>query len=607
MKLANWNLFPIALIAFLAGGAAQAQKQAQVLDLNQIIRGLAPLEYLSEHSGKPPRASVDLDIRFDIGRATLAPQARAQLRELGRALQSEKLRDKRIEIAGHTDATGPAAQNKALSLRRAGAVAGYLQREFAIDPGRLVLRGHGEERLKDPARPAHGVNRRVEISVTGTAKAAKQHRAMATKAPRKGTWTNINDLVRFDYTPAMAMTVDAVRLNTLLEGKAVAQVYEDRLLPPRLQRSVPLIGLDLPRAPTRTGAGTAVAIIDSGVDGEHPFLRDKVVAEACFSSEVQVGGMNARSACPNGARQEIGPDAGRPCDPAYGCDHGTHVAGIVAGGNSEMTGVALQAAIVAVQVSSLVEAPMCGRCAVPFTSDILRGLEWVYRNREQYGIAAVNLSLGSGRYHGVCDSNSPFTRIFALLSRAGVAPVVAAGNDGFADALSSPACVSHAISVGATSYRDNVAAFSNSAGFLDFLAPGATEQAVGSDKGILSAVPGREFRRFQGTSMAAPHVAGAFAILKAAVPNASLAQMRDALRQTGRMVADPRNGITLPRIQLDRAITALQGAVGRVRAEQPPGTGQGSPPEAKEKVHDGIRVQDDRGESQKEGEKRIKW
>jgi outer membrane protein OmpA-like peptidoglycan-associated protein len=80
------------------------------------------------------------------------------------------LRGSRIEIAGHTDASGTAAHNKALSLRRARSVAGYLQRRFGIEPARLSVAGHGEERLKDPLRPGHAVNRRVEISVIGTAR-----------------------------------------------------------------------------------------------------------------------------------------------------------------------------------------------------------------------------------------------------------------------------------------------------------------------------------------------------------------------------------------------------------------------------------------------------
>jgi outer membrane protein OmpA-like peptidoglycan-associated protein len=685
MKLTNWIVSLIAAGVMISAGAAQAQLK----DLNQIIRGLAPMKYLPEHSGKPQRPhperpSIDLDIRFDLDRASLAPQARAQLRELGRALQSAQLRGKLIEITGHTDTSGPAAHNKALSLRRAGAVASYLRREFAIDTRRLSVAGHGEERLKDPTQPRGAVNRRVEISVTGTVAMAAEPRTMAASnagnagengesgtwgnllgdaararnflrrteangtgriivmlaAPKQDAiqagsgrdpgwrnlndyihdlqdqaiarlgWTNINDLVRFDYTPAMAMTVDPPRLRQLLTGDAAVQVYEDRLLPPRLQQSVPLIGLVPPRGPSHSGTGMAVAVIDSGVDSQHPFLRGKVVGEACFSAQFQSPEVSARSACPSGERQEVGPGAGQPCGAPYDCSHGTHVAGIVAGHNAEMSGVALQATIVAVQVSSLIEMSKCGKCALPLTSNILRGLEWVYRNRERYKIAAVNLSLGGGKFQAVCDGNSPYTRIFALLAESGVAPVVSSGNDGFADAISDPACVSHAISVGATSYRDNVSGFSNSAEFLDFLAPGATEQAYENGKGILSAVPGSEFRRYQGTSMAAPHVAGAFAILKSAVPAASLAQMREALHKTGHMIADPRNGVTAPRIQLDTAITFLQASVSRTQPKQPQKPAPRAKP--KERVHDGIRVEDGKeigGENGggKDGEKRIKW
>jgi subtilisin family serine protease len=166
---------------------------------------------------------------------------------------------------------------------------------------------------------------------------------------------------------------------------------------------------------------------------------------------------------------------------------------------------------------------------------------------------------------------------------------------------------------------------------LDFLAPGATEQTYDNGKGILSAIPGTKFRRYQGTSMAAPHVAGAFAILKSAVPAASLEQMRQALQKTGRMVADPRNGVTAPRIQLDAAIKILQATLARGQPKQPQEPPEPAPKqprerqkpapevEAKEPVHDGIRVEDGRDRARDggrdsskdsgngDGEKRIKW
>jgi subtilisin family serine protease len=655
---------------WIAVFSANVAAQGQVKDLNQIIRSLAPIEYLPEHSGRSALPSIDLDIRFAVDQATLLPDAVAQLRELGRALGSPRLRNKTIEIAGHTDATGSNAHNEALSVRRAETVAGYLAQEFKINRGRLAVVGYGEERLKDPLQPAGGVNRRVEITATGSVAAAMSvatalaagavgtvsatdngtwgnllknasgAQVLLRRAEAQGTarvivglaapeqdaaqqqgwqnlndyirdlqdsaiaklgWANINDLVRFDYVPAMAMTVDASRLRSLLTGDAVAQIFEDRLMAPSLQQSVPLIGMRPPRVEAQAGAGLSVAVLDTGVDFQHPFLKGKAAAEACFSSNAQQGGVILRSACPSGEESEIGSGAGRPCDPAFGCDHGTRVAGIIAGHGNKMSGVAPEASIVSVQVFTLVEAPACGKCSLAFTSDVLRGLEWVYRNRERHNIAAVNLSLGGGRFRQVCDNGSPYTRILELLTRAGVAPVVASGNAGLSDAIANPACVANAVSVGATSFGDKVAEFSNSADFLDFLAPGATEKAVGKSKGVLSSIPGKGYHRTEGTSMAAPHVAGAFAVLRSAVPEASLRQMLRALRQTGRKVVDRRNGVTVPRIQLDAAIKYLQADMARAPLKPVP---KAAPkPAPKVKVYDGIRVYGDK----EKDDKRIKW
>jgi subtilisin family serine protease len=388
----------------------------------------------------------------------------------------------------------------------------------------------------------------------------------------------------------MAMTVSAARLRELLKGDAVEQVYEDKGYTASLSKSVPLIGSKSMKLGAHNGAGQAVAILDTGVDSNHPFLKGKVIAEACFSSEGTKWETVIHSACPSGKRVEIGPGAARPCDAAYGCAHGTHVAGIVAGQNDEFTGVASQASIVAVQVFSLVDPHQSGKGSTAYMSDILRGLEWVYRNRERYKIASVNLSLGGGRFHENCDGRSPFTRIIELLTQSDIAPVVASGNQGYPDLISSPGCVTNAISVGATTYRDNVAEFSNSARILDFLAPGATEQKIDNHKGILSSVPGAGFKRFQGTSAAAPHVSGAFAVLKSAVPTATFRKMREALRVTGRKIIDPRNGVTFPRIQLDEAVKFLLRNI--VNDTPNPLPEVKVPPVSKSKNYGGIRVFD---------------
>ena len=149
--------------AIVTGVPGRAQDES-FQDLNAIIRGLAPVEYLPEHSGRP---SIDLDIRFRLGSAELTTSAMRQLDELAAALRAQALAEQRFRIAGHTDATGPAAYNLALSRRRAGAVKSYLVARHGIAAARLEIVGWGEERLKDPLNPESGVNRRVEIVALG--------------------------------------------------------------------------------------------------------------------------------------------------------------------------------------------------------------------------------------------------------------------------------------------------------------------------------------------------------------------------------------------------------------------------------------------------------
>ncbi|WP_162176309.1 S8 family serine peptidase [Candidatus Magnetobacterium casense] len=95
-----------------------------------------------------------------------------------------------------------------------------------------------------------------------------------------------------------------------------------------------------------------------------------------------------------------------------------------------------------------------------------------------------------------------------------------------------------------TDSSDNVSNFSNSAGFLSLLAPGSS---------INSSVPGGGYDTWNGTSMAAPHVAGAWVILKQLTPSATVTDILNILVSTGVTITDARNGISKPRIQIDRA------------------------------------------------------
>ncbi|NDD62902.1 MAG: hypothetical protein EBZ36_02815 [Acidobacteria bacterium] len=362
---------------------------------------------------------------------------------------------------------------------------------------------------------------------------------------------------KYKYLPFLAMRVTSSGLGSLLSSSAVIDVQEDIAVPPVLAQSVALIGGDKAWAAGYTGAGQTVAVIDTGVDKNHPFLAGKVVAEGCYSTNAPSQSLS--SLCPGSAISSTDPGAGMPCGaPGTGCDHGTHVAGIVAGRGPNFSGVAKDASIIALQVFTQVNtAQICGSgrpsCILAYDSDIVRSLERVYELRNTYQIAAVNLSLGGGRYSSNCDSTAGSMKLaIDLLRSAEIATIAASGNNGYTDAISLPACISTAISVGSTSdyvsLPDQVSSFSNSAAILNLLAPG---------EAINSSVPGGGYGNWGGTSMAAPHVAGAWAIARQKEPTASIPKILGAFASSGVRIIDSRNNLARPRIQVDAAIQLL--------------------------------------------------
>ena len=169
-------------------------------------------------------------------------------------------------------------------------------------------------------------------------------------------------------------------------------------------------------------------------------------------------------------------------------------------------------------------------------------------------LASINMSIGGSAYttSAACDAANPsFKAAIDNLRSANVATVISSGNDRYVNAIGWPGCISSAISVGATSDTPDLAYFSNVSEEIDLLAPGML---------IYSAVPGVSVAAKQGTSMAAPHVAGAWAVLRQAVPGATVDDIEAALKATGTPVDDTRSIGTvtgMPRINLDLALEYL--------------------------------------------------
>lgn len=377
----------------------------------------------------------------------------------------------------------------------------------------------------------------------------------------------------FDSFPGAAMMLDADEVAAFAADPDVLYVMEDELSRPGLAASTPLIGATAMHSNGDTGVGMTVAVLDTGVDIEHPMFAGAMVDSVCFSSTV--ASQNATTFCPNGANVDTtSADAGDNCETlannpatgADGCFHGTHVAGISVGRTfSGQTGVAPGAGVVGVQVFSRFNtAGNCGSDPVPcvrsFSSDQTAALEWLFANRVALDLAAVNMSLGGGKSTTFCNTH-PNADVIEDLRNAGVATAISSGNSGFSDGVGSPACIEAAITTGSTTKGDTRSSFSNSSGLVDLLAPGSFIVSANVTANDVAGTAGT--RSASGTSMAAPQVAGAFALLRAAHPTATVDEIEAALDVTGVPILDSRNGVTLPRIQVDAA-DALLSAGGNV-------------------------------------------
>ncbi|MET8686367.1 S8 family peptidase [Streptomyces sp. NPDC004732] len=202
-----------------------------------------------------------------------------------------------------------------------------------------------------------------------------------------------------------------------------------------------------------------------------------------------------------------------------GNGHGTHVATTIAG---KTYGVAKKAKIVAVRVLD--------NNGSGTTAGVVAGIDWVTSNHAAGAPAVANMSLGGG-------ASTTLDNAVKKSITDGVSYAVAAGNDNANAANTSPARVTTAITVGATSNTDARASFSNYGSVLDIFAPGVNIKAGWNTSDTAT-------NTISGTSMATPHVAGAAAVYLAGHTSATPAQVSTALTNgaTPNVVTSPGSG-----------------------------------------------------------------
>ncbi|GAA1790820.1 S8 family serine peptidase [Agromyces lapidis] len=239
------------------------------------------------------------------------------------------------------------------------------------------------------------------------------------------------------------------------------------------------------------GTGTSVAVLDTGYDSSHPDLEGRVVATEDFTGE--------------GVEDRAG--------------HGTHVASTVGGSgaaDASKTGMAPGA--------DLLVGKVLGRSG-GLASWIIDGMEWAV----DQGADVVNMSLGSVTATDCTDPISAATE--ALSRQSNTLFVIAAGNNGLRETVSSPGCAEGALTVGAIDADGATADFSSRGATYenhrikpDIAAPGVA--IIGAQN---NSPGGVDYVAMSGTSMASPHVAGAAALVRQAHPDWTAQQVKAAL------------------------------------------------------------------------------
>jgi subtilisin family serine protease len=280
--------------------------------------------------------------------------------------------------------------------------------------------------------------------------------------------------------------------------QGVSKVWLDGKRKSLLDHSVPQIGAPAAWEAGYTGAGSTVAVLDTGVDQTHPDLADREIAEQNFSE------------APDNVDH-------------YG--HGTHVASIVAGTGAKSGGKYRGVA----SGASILDGKVLDDSGSGAESWIIAGMEWA----AEQGADVVNLSLGGGDLPGIDPMEEA---VNTLSAEHGTLFVIAAGNSGADETIGTPGSAEAALTVGAVDREDQLADFSSRGprtgdGGLkpDLTAPGVDIVAALHADGVISDPVEPGYTALSGTSMATPHVAGAAALLAQQHPDWTGAQLKAAL------------------------------------------------------------------------------
>jgi MYXO-CTERM domain-containing protein len=375
--------------------------------------------------------------------------------------------------------------------------------------------------------------------------------------------------------PALSGRITPQALELLRNDPRVSSVQIPLQFSGVLKESVPLVGADrVHDTYGLTGKGVRVAVLDSGIDLEHPDLKGATVAQRCFVT----GGC-----APGPLRGNEGMDV----QDEHG--HGTEVAGVIASrGVQGAAGFAPAAELVEIRVLNADNRGQEG--------DFLAAMEWLSENAAELQVKALNLSLASDALFSNavdCERAAPtWAKAVQSVLDKGVSVIAGAGNLGSTNQLPVPACLSGVLAVGATydadvgaqppignfalaegggfaACRDSttaaekVACYSNASSRVDVVAPGGPMTTTKLGGGEVTTY---------GTSFSSAAVTGVAALMYECNPSLRPAELTSTLVATGKLEADMRTGLSFPFVQAASAVMAACPSVG-MDAGTPPAAG----------------------------------
>jgi subtilisin family serine protease len=356
---------------------------------------------------------------------------------------------------------------------------------------------------------------------------------------------------RYQTVPGFSGTLFASGLQKLLAHPEVERITLDEQGQGGMLESLPAIKADLAHNLGFNGEGITVGVLDSGVDLNHPDLKNDVVYQYHF--------LNQGASVGPGAQDQHG--------------HGTNVTGIIASdGTVAPRGVAPKAKIVAIQILNQNNSG--------FVSDWIAGVDHIVANDAALKVRVINMSLVTNALYSGSDCDNAQNLFAAAVNAAndlGIVVFACAGNNGSTTAMTAPACLSGAVSVGAVydadlgrepnsgTYRNlfgsswpdcadaatslqTVACFTNRTPKVALVAPGSLITSTGLGGGRST---------FIGTSQAAPHAAGVAALMLQKNPALQPAAIISILKNSPVKVHDPSTNLNFPFLNALEALNQI--------------------------------------------------